>query len=331
MARIESSVTSLSWLPREAVEGLTRVPFDLGVTTYDMPPPDELTDLPALLRDARVRFANELRAWIDVEDGRITAHGHSGRGHIGITKVRFGPFGMRLPAVSFPDIRPAPEVGDRSVRFVQTAGGRPSLPAPRRLRRKPYVQIVSPTVWSTLSLTIDADGSSNYEVVGASTFPRHWIYDHEGKVAAKIGLIDFETWYRESFGDHTPWGDYEAPALVTAVESELERQLSVLVMSSRPRHRRVHPGDVLIRQGDADDQLLLLFDGVVEVEKDGESITELGPGTILGEMAVLTGGRRTATVRARTPCRIAIVASDQIDKEALRRLAESREGPLREG
>ena len=328
MARIESSVTSVSWLPREAVEGLTRLPFDMGVTTYDVPPPEELHDLEGLLSDGRIRFANELRAWIEVEDGRIIRHGHSGNGRIGVTTVRFGPFGMRLPAVPFPDIRPAPEVGEGSVRFVQTAGGRPSLPAPRRLRRRPYVRIVSPTVWSTLSLTIYADGTSDHHVVGASTFPRHWIYDRDRTVVAKIGLIDFDTWYRESFGDRTPWGDHETPALVTAVESELERQLSVLMLSSGPRHRKVHPGDLLIRQGDTSDQLLLLFDGVVEIEKDGKVIAELGPGTILGEMAVLTGGRRTATVRARTPCRVAIVSSDQIDKDGLRRLAESREGPL---
>ena len=37
--RIESSVTSLSWIPSEAVRGGTRVAFDAGFTHYDEPPP----------------------------------------------------------------------------------------------------------------------------------------------------------------------------------------------------------------------------------------------------------------------------------------------------
>ena len=38
MQRIEASVTSLSWIPREAIEGSTKLPFELGITHYDMPP-----------------------------------------------------------------------------------------------------------------------------------------------------------------------------------------------------------------------------------------------------------------------------------------------------
>ena len=41
--RIESSVTSVSWIPSEAVPGVTRIPFEAGVMHYDDPPPDEWT------------------------------------------------------------------------------------------------------------------------------------------------------------------------------------------------------------------------------------------------------------------------------------------------
>ena len=71
--RIESSVTSLSWIPSEAVKGMTRLPFDMGVAHYDPPPPDVLEDLEALRKADRFRFANALRAWIEVEDGRVVA------------------------------------------------------------------------------------------------------------------------------------------------------------------------------------------------------------------------------------------------------------------
>ena len=39
----------------------------------------------------------------------------------------------------------------------------------------------------------------------------------------------------------------------------------------------------------------------------GEQIAEMGPGTMLGERASLEGGVRTATLRAITPCRVAVI------------------------
>ena len=77
--RIESSVTSLSWIPSEAVRGATRVAFDAGFTHYDDPPPDVIEDLEALRKADRFRFANVLSAWIDVDgNGKVTGHGYSG-------------------------------------------------------------------------------------------------------------------------------------------------------------------------------------------------------------------------------------------------------------
>ena len=42
--RLESSVLSVSWIPSQAISGLPRLPFDLGITHYDDPPPDEVID-----------------------------------------------------------------------------------------------------------------------------------------------------------------------------------------------------------------------------------------------------------------------------------------------
>ena len=47
-------------------------------------------------------------------------------------------------------------------------------------------------------------------MLGASQFPRHWVYDADGALAAKVGLADFKEWWRTSFGKHTPWGDAES-------------------------------------------------------------------------------------------------------------------------
>ena len=40
--RFEGSVTAISWIPSEAIEGLPKLPFELGVGHYDEPPPDRL-------------------------------------------------------------------------------------------------------------------------------------------------------------------------------------------------------------------------------------------------------------------------------------------------
>lgn len=327
--RIESSVTSLSWIPSEAVTGMTRLPFEMGVAHYDAPPPDRLDDLEALRLADRFRFANDLRAWIEVEDGRIVRWGQEGRGHIGSTTVRMGPRAVTFQAVAFPDIRPEPEVSDAAVRFVQTAGGRTGVPAPRTVRRPPFVQVAAPLAWSTLALTIRADGTSEWEVPGASPFPRHWIYDHTGALAAKTGMIDFEQWYRTAFGKHSPWGDEDSPALVTVAETALERELSKRIMraGARPEILGLEAGELLVRQGDPGEAIFLLLDGVLDVEVDGAKLAEVGPGAILGERAVLEGGRRTATLRAVTPVKVARAGAEEIDSDAL---AEVSRGHRRE-
>jgi len=107
--RYESSTTSVSWIPSEAIPGMMRLPFDLGPVHYDDPPGDQLGDIPALSRSGAVRFINELRAWIEVEHGLIVAHGHSGRGWIGKTKLGFGSRKILYPAIGMRDIRPEPE------------------------------------------------------------------------------------------------------------------------------------------------------------------------------------------------------------------------------
>ncbi len=158
------------------------------------------------------------------------------------------------------------------MRFVQTTGGRTGLPAPRRVRRRPFVQWQAPLVWTTLSLTLHADGRAEYSVTGASRFPRHWIYDADGRLAHKSGLTDYADWSRMSFGRHTPWGDEDSPALVTAVETALEQTLSVQLMhgGARPRISQLEPGAELVRQGDPASDIYLVLDGVIRVERDGE-------------------------------------------------------------
>ena len=325
--RFEASVTAISWIPSDAIAGLPKIPFEMGVTHYDQIPPDQLVDLEDLRRTDRFREANELRAFIEVEDGRIVAHGHLGQGHIGATTVRVGPTAVRFPAVHLPDIRPEPEVGSTSVRFVQTVGGRMGLPTPRPVRHKPFVQFWPSIAWTTLALTLNTDGSSSHELAGASPFPRHWIYDHQGRLVEKSGVIDFSKWFNESFGESTPWGDSNSPAVVATVESALERQLSTGIMhgAAKPKIRTIAAGEALVEQGAPGTDVYLILDGVFVVEVDGNPVAEIGPGAVVGERAALEGGTRTATLRATTRARVAAVAPGQLDSADLGTLAATHD------
>jgi hypothetical protein len=326
--RIEGSVTAISWIPSEAIEGMPKLPFELGVGHYDEPPPDRLEagDL-GRLRDADCfREANDLTAWIEVESGAIVGAGFGGGGLVGSTTFRLGPKAIIVPGVAFDVLRPEPEISADRARFVQTVGGRAGFPAPRRVKGGPLFRIQSATAWTTLALTLHADGRVEHELVGASPFPRHWIYDSEGALAQKSGIVDFKAWYRESHGDNTPWGDAESEAVVAAAESALERELSRTLLSGDAKlaRRKLEEGETLVEQGAEGDDLYLLLDGVLGVEVDGEQIAEMGPGTMLGERASLEGGVRTATLRALTPCRVAVIGSELVAEGELVALSADR-------
>lgn len=321
--RHTAAVTSLSWIPSEAMTGMMRLPMDLGISRYDEPPPDRIEILDALRAADRFRFANHLEAWVEVDGDEIVDAGYSGGGMIGSTTLRLGTSAVTIPAVPFPDIRHDPVVEPGQVVFTQTAGGRTGAPMPRRVDRPPFVQITAPTAWTTLRLTIRTGGASSFEVVGASPFPRHWIYGSDGALAQKSGITDYTTWSRESFGDQTPWGDVESPAVVTTVETALERELSLLIMQDgdKPEIRSLEAGSVLTRQGESGDELYLVLDGVLTVEVDDVKLAEIGPGTVVGERAAFEGGVRTSTLTAVTSVKVAVASHQALDPAKLASLA----------
>jgi len=325
--RIESSVTSITWIPSEAIEGMPKLPFEWGLAHYDEPPHDRLIDIDAMHENDLFREANELKAWIEVDDGTITNCGYSGGGRIGVTRLKLFRREVTFPAVQYPAIQAEPEIEDGSVRFVQSAGGHMGLPAPRRVVGKPFMRVSSASAWTTLELTIRADGSSDGKLIGASAFPRHWVYDHDGVLTEKSASIDFERWYRESHGKNTPWGEEDSPAIATAVESELERCLSASIMrgGAELERRNYEQGQALCQEGDDGRELFLLLDGIVDVEVNGEEVAEIGPGALLGERALLEGGKRTATLWATTPVRVVVVPPEAVKESALEELAVGRQ------
>ncbi len=100
-------------------------------------------------------------------------------------------------------------------------------------------------MWTSLRRTLRADGSTEPELVGASPFPRHWVYDSSGDLALKAGVADWRSWVGQPSWTATPWGNEASPVVVAAAETSLERELSGLLMhgAHKPRIRTFTPGD----------------------------------------------------------------------------------------
>jgi CRP/FNR family cyclic AMP-dependent transcriptional regulator len=63
----------------------------------------------------------------------------------------------------------------------------------------------------------------------------------------------------------------------------------------------VPAGKTLAEQGDYAYELFVIEEGTAEVIQDGDTVAELGPGQMFGEMGVLERAQRNATVIAKTP------------------------------
>lgn len=66
-------------------------------------------------------------------------------------------------------------------------------------------------------------------------------------------------------------------------------------------------GRVMMRQGEHGSEMLVIVEGTARVERDGALLNDSGPGAILGEIALLDGGPRTATVTLTAPSRLLIL------------------------
>ena len=68
---------------------------------------------------------------------------------------------------------------------------------------------------------------------------------------------------------------------------------------------RFAKGDVIFAEGDKGDAMFVIRTGEVAIERGGHVMETLGPGGIFGEMALIDGSPRSATVRAKTDCVVA--------------------------
>jgi CRP-like cAMP-binding protein len=70
----------------------------------------------------------------------------------------------------------------------------------------------------------------------------------------------------------------------------------------------VPAGHVLMRQGATGGEMFVIASGEVLVERNGLELARLGPGDVVGEMALLSEGPRTATATASEPSTLFVLA-----------------------
>jgi CRP-like cAMP-binding protein len=98
----------------------------------------------------------------------------------------------------------------------------------------------------------------------------------------------------------------------------LFRDLSVAeatVLGTFLERREYEPGQLVVHQGDAGDALFLIESGTAEVRvvgSDGQStrVAMLGSGDFFGEIALVTGGERSADVQATTPLNVLYLSAE---------------------
>ncbi|MDP9094640.1 MAG: cyclic nucleotide-binding domain-containing protein [Actinomycetota bacterium] len=69
----------------------------------------------------------------------------------------------------------------------------------------------------------------------------------------------------------------------------------------------VEAGSVLTTENDYRREAFIVVDGIAEVRVAGRAVSSVGPGDLVGEMALLDGGPRSATVVALTPLRVYVL------------------------
>jgi CRP-like cAMP-binding protein len=85
-------------------------------------------------------------------------------------------------------------------------------------------------------------------------------------------------------------------------DGELERVSTLADIVDLPADR------LLMTQGQHGWEMFVLVSGSARIERDGQSLGERGPGEVLGEIALLDGGPRTATVTLSEPSRLLVLA-----------------------
>ncbi len=107
-----------------------------------------------------------------------------------------------------------------------------------------------------------------------------------------------------------------------AFDRSLEPERVAPMTTMKDRYRDIAPGEMICQEGTAGDEMYVLHSGTLEVLIGGNQVATLSePGTIIGEMALLLGEKRTASLRSKNN-----VVITGITKNDLKEIAEKERG-----
>ena len=86
------------------------------------------------------------------------------------------------------------------------------------------------------------------------------------------------------------------------------------VIAGAMDERRVQTGEVLAREGEPGDEFFAVAEGLARASVDGTDVGSIRAGSFFGEMALLDGGPRSATVTAELPTRLLVLDSKSFGK-----------------
>lgn len=94
-----------------------------------------------------------------------------------------------------------------------------------------------------------------------------------------------------------------------------------ILMLTEESPLEVPEGRVIFEQGQKASEMFIVREGTVELRKDGQWLETLGPGSLLGEMALIDPAPRTATAIAGPGCRLVL-----IDEKTFKQLVQKVPG-----
>jgi CRP/FNR family transcriptional regulator, cyclic AMP receptor protein len=111
------------------------------------------------------------------------------------------------------------------------------------------------------------------------------------------------------------------PLFASASKAELEEIASIADEIDLPE------GKVVIKEGDAGREFIVLIEGTADVERGGRKLASLGPGDFAGEIALIAKLPRTATITTTSPVR-ALVITDRAFRQLLEHSPQIQIGVL---
>ncbi len=140
-------------------------------------------------------------------------------------------------------------------------------------------------------------------------------------------MVDLVSVWRRSHNGASAWRRSPIASATVALRPEVKlsliRNTPLFSQCSRREVQQIgsitdqeeHPaGTVVIREGDATGDLYVVVEGAAEVRRGGRKVRTLGIGQCFGELALLTGSARTATVTAATPLELLRFRRGDFDK-----------------